>query len=220
MGQPTLAPRPSIYGQGCVALQPEGFAWVSDEQDYDEYSADTGDGFVLDAPLQERLRPLGVLTPDGGFICRWEDPQEHQAEDPQASYPAFPLAQAAQQYPAPTVPADPVYPGPRTQEPAPTPPPPTQRDGAVAFITVSADLFQQVVMWLGPQGCLGLLLTSHYTRGRLGWMGIRVWLFLGQVRLMIPPYQGAPDPENCAAGNAKSGSRTVTKRRTGGWTAQ
>ena len=42
-----------------------GFA----DQDYEEYTADTGDGLVLDAVLQERLRPLGVLTPEGRLIC-------------------------------------------------------------------------------------------------------------------------------------------------------
>ena len=65
--------------------------WVSDDKDHEEYTADTGDGLVLDAALQERLRPLGVLTPEGRFICRGEEPQDDQVEDPQASYPAFPL---------------------------------------------------------------------------------------------------------------------------------
>ena len=72
MGQSPLGTPPSIYGQGWVALDPEGLVLVSDVQDYEEYTADTGDGLVLDAALQERLRPLVVLTPEGRFISRGE----------------------------------------------------------------------------------------------------------------------------------------------------
>ena len=111
MGRRPLGPPPSIYGQGWVALEPEGLVWVSDDQDYEEYTADTGDGLVLDAALQERLRPLGVLTPEGRFICGGEEPRGDQVEGPQAPYPAYPLAPVAQPYPVPTVPADPADPG-------------------------------------------------------------------------------------------------------------
>ena len=85
MGQIRLSAPPSIYGQRWVALEPEGLVWGSDDQDYEEYTAETGDGLVLDAALQERVRPLGVLTPEGRFICNREDPQEDEPEDPEAS---------------------------------------------------------------------------------------------------------------------------------------
>ena len=70
MGQPPLGPPPLIYGRRWVALEPEGSLWVSDDQDYEEYTADTGTGLVVDAALQESFRPLGVLTPDGRLIRR------------------------------------------------------------------------------------------------------------------------------------------------------
>ena len=57
MGQPPLGPPPSIYGQGWVALEPERLVWVSEDQDYEEYTTDTVDGFILEAALQVRLRP-------------------------------------------------------------------------------------------------------------------------------------------------------------------
>ena len=50
MGQTPLGTPPSIYGQSWVALEPEELFWVSDDQEYEEYTADTGDGLLLDRP--------------------------------------------------------------------------------------------------------------------------------------------------------------------------
>ena len=68
----------------------KGWARFLDDQEYEEYTADTGDGLVRDAALQERLRPLGVLTPDGRFICRGEGPKKTEPRINKRPIPRFP----------------------------------------------------------------------------------------------------------------------------------